>query len=80
MVLSVPNTNDRYYLLPMLDAYTNVFASPGKRTTGTEAGDFLITGPGYKGTVPANMKEIKALTNMVWILGRTQCNSPQDGT
>lgn len=79
MVLSVPNTNDRYYLLPMLDAYTNVFASPGKRTTGTEAGDYLITGPGYKGTVPANMKEIKALTNMVWILGRTQCNSPQDG-
>jgi len=62
MVLSVPNTNGRYYLLPMLDAYTNVFASPG-----------------YKGTVPANMKEIKAPTNMVWILGRTQCNSPQDG-
>ena len=63
----------------MLDAYTNVFASPGKRTTGTAEGNFLITGPDFTGTVPAGMKQIKAPTNMVWILGRTQTNSPTDG-
>ena len=79
LVLTVPNTNGRYYLLPMLDAYTNVFASPGKRTTGTEAGNFLLTGPGFSGTVPAGMTEIKAPTNLVWILGRTQTNSQKDG-
>lgn len=79
LVLSVPNTNDRYYLLPLLDAYTNVFASPGKRTTGTAAANFLITGPDFKGKVPDGMKEIKAPTNMVWIVGRTQTNSPEDG-
>lgn len=79
LVLSVPNTKGRYYLLPMLDAYTNVFASPGKRTTGTEAGNFFITGPAFTGTIPAGMIEIKAPTNMVWILGRTQTNSNQDG-
>jgi hypothetical protein len=79
LVLSVPNTNDRYYLLPMLDAYTNIFASPGKRTTGTQAGNFLITGPGFSGIVPEGMSQIKAPTNMVWILGRTQTNSQQDG-
>lgn len=79
LVLSVPNTKGRYYLLPMLDAYTNVFASPGKRTTGTEAANFLICGPDYKGQIPNNLKEIKAPTNMVWVLGRTQCNSRQDG-
>ncbi len=79
LVLSVPNTNGRYYLLPMLDAYTNVFASPGKRTTGTEAGNFLLTGPGFSGTVPPGMTEIKAPTNLVWILGRTQTNSQKDG-
>ena len=42
LVLTVPNTNGRYYLLPMLDAYGNVFSSPGKRTTGTMADTFLI--------------------------------------
>src|SRR5262245_34693462 len=52
MVLSVPNTNGRYYLMPVLDGWTNVFASPGKRTTGTKAGDFLIVGPNWNGTAP----------------------------
>jgi hypothetical protein len=79
LVLTVPNTNGRYYLLPMIDAYTNVFASPGKRTTGTAAGNFLITSPSFTGTVPAGMLEIKAPTNMVWIIGRTQVNSSKDG-
>src|ERR1700748_259955 len=79
IVLSVPDTDGRYYLLPMFDAYTNVFASPGKRTTGTAAQTFLITGPSFTGNVPEDMQQIKAPTNMVWILGRTQVNSPQDG-
>jgi DNA sulfur modification protein DndE len=79
VVLSVPNTNGRYYMMPMLDAYTNVFASPGKRTTGTAAGNFLITGPQWSGTIPAGMKQIKAPTNIVWIIGRTQVNSKEDG-
>jgi hypothetical protein len=79
MVLTVPNTNGRYYLMPMLDAYSNVFASPGKRTTGTKADTFLIAGPGFTGSTPSGIKIIKAPTNLVWILGRTQVNSPEDG-
>jgi hypothetical protein len=79
LVLTVPNTNGRYYLLPMLDAYGNVFSSPGKRTTGTLADTFLITGPKWSGSVPSRMKEIKAPTNMVWFLGRIQVNSEADG-
>ncbi|HNP22697.1 MAG TPA: DUF1254 domain-containing protein [Panacibacter sp.] len=79
MVLTVPDTKGRYYLLPMLDAYTNVFASPGKRTTGTAAGKFLITGPAFTGKVPDRMVQIKAPTDMVWILGRTQVNNARDG-
>jgi hypothetical protein len=78
IVLSVPDTRGRYYLMPMLDAWTNVFASPGKRTTGTKAGHFAITGPGWSGTLPAGVQEIKAPTNMVWIIGRTQTNGPKD--
>lgn len=79
VVLSVPNTNGRYYMMPMLDAYTNVFASPGTRTTGNGKGNFLITGPGWSGSVPAGMKQIQAPTNLVWIIGRTQVNSKADG-
>jgi hypothetical protein len=78
IVLSVPDTHGRYYLMPMLDAWTNVFASPGKRTTGTGKGDFAITGPGWAGTLPAGVKEIKAPTAMVWIIGRTQTNGKAD--
>src|SRR5664279_153211 len=80
LVLTVPNTNGRYYLLPMLDAYGNVFSSPGKRTTGTMADTFLITGPKWTGNIPAGMLEIKSPTNMVWLLGRIQVNSEADGT
>lgn len=78
-VLSVPDSHGRYYMMPMLDAYTNVFASPGTRTTGNGKGDFLITGPQWTGTVPANMKQIEAPTNAVWLMGRTQVNSKADG-
>jgi hypothetical protein len=78
MVLSVPDTHGRYYLMPMLDAWTNVFASPGKRTTGTKAGNFAITGPGWTGTLPTGVKEIKAPTNLVWMIGRTQTDGPKD--
>src|SRR6201996_3587975 len=52
IALTVPDTHWRYYLLPMLDAWTNVFATPGSRTTGTKAGAFVITGPHWRGIVP----------------------------
>ncbi|MGZ9030117.1 MAG: DUF1254 domain-containing protein [Burkholderiaceae bacterium] len=78
MVLSVPDTRGRYYLMPMIDAWTNIFASPGKRTTGTKAGHFAITGPGWSGPLPKGMQELKSPTNMVWIIGRTQTNGPKD--
>ena len=78
IVLSVPDTKGRYYLMPMLDAWTNIFASPGKRTTGTKAGHFAITGPGWTGALPAGVQQLKSPTNMVWIIGRTQTNGPKD--
>jgi hypothetical protein len=71
-ILHVPDEHDRYYLMPMLSGWTDVFADPGKRTTGTGAADFAITGPGWKGTLPSGIKaEYKAPTSIVWVLGRT---------
>jgi hypothetical protein len=72
MVISVPDTGGRYYLLPMLDRWTDVFASPGWRTTGTTAANFLVTPPGWADTVPAEFTQIKAPTPYVWIIGRTK--------
>lgn len=78
MVLSVPDTKGRYYVMQMLDAWTNVFAAPGPRTTGTAKADFAIVGPGFKGKLPAGLKKIESPTNLVWIIGRTQTNGKTD--
>ena len=78
MVISVPDTGGRYYLLPMLDMWTDVFASPGWRTTGTKAGNFLLTPPKWSGAVPAGFTQIRAPTPYVWIIGRTKTDGPAD--
>lgn len=77
-VLDVPDMKGRYFLLPMLDGWTNVFAVPGKRTTGTDAQTYVITGPGWSGSIPDGMKEIKAPTSLVWLLGRIYCTGTKE--
>lgn len=78
-VLSLPDMDGRYFLMPMLSGWTDVFEVPGKRTTGTKAQTYAITGPNWKGPLPAGVKQLKSPTNMVWILGRTYCTgTPED--
>ena len=78
LILSVPDSGGRYYLLPMLDMWTDVFASPGKRTTGTAARRFGLIGPDWHGDLPRDIEPIRAPTSAGWIIGRTQTNGRAD--
>ncbi len=78
-VFSIPASGKRYYLMPMLSGWTDVFQAPGSRTTGDGKQTYLLTGPNWKGQVPQGMVEYKSPTAMVWILGRTYSSgTPED--
>lgn len=78
-VLHVPEMADRYYSVQFTDASKNInFAYVGKRTTGTKAGDYLLTGPGWKGRVPSDVKQISSPNNSVLVIGRVFVENEND--
>ena len=79
LVLSVPDTKGRYYVIALFDMWSNVFTSIGKRNTGTGAANFLIAGPGWQGQPPADVKEVfRSPTRFVWVNGQMQADGTKD--
>lgn len=79
MVISLPAVPNRYYVMPLYDAYTNEIFSFRPRTTGSTAGDYLIAGPSWSGTVPQGITAmVLAATPTVRVIGRTLVRGPDD--
>jgi hypothetical protein len=78
-ILHVPDMNDRYYSVQLTNPSKNTnFAYVGKRATGTQAGDYLITGRGWKGQAPSGMTQISSPNNSVLVIGRVFVENDSD--
>jgi hypothetical protein len=78
LVIDVPDAGGRYYVIQLLDAYSNTFAYIGRRTTGTRAGSYALVPRGYTGPLPAGVRRIESPTKLVWLLGRTLVKNEAD--
>lgn len=78
IVLSIPDSKGRYYLMPILDMFSDVFASPGWRTSGTGEQHLAICGPGWSGKLPSGVERIDSPTKHAWLVGRTKTDGPDD--
>ncbi|WP_319522336.1 DUF1254 domain-containing protein [uncultured Desulfosarcina sp.] len=78
LILSIADTGGRYFMLPILDMWTDVVAVPGSRTTGTGTQTFAIVGPEWQGKIPDKIEPLRCPTSVGWIIGRTQTNGKAD--
>ncbi len=77
-VFSIPDMGDRFYIMPMLSGYNEVFFVAGTRATGGKPQKYVVTGPGWSGALPEGVKEVKSPTALVWILGRVYCTGTRE--
>ncbi|TAG28112.1 MAG: DUF1254 domain-containing protein [Burkholderiales bacterium] len=77
-VFEMSANDQRYEVMPFMDAWTNVFAAPGTRLSGKAGGKFLLAGPNWTGIAPDGMQLLRSPTRIVWLIGRTQTNGVTD--
>ncbi|MEP7206225.1 MAG: DUF1254 domain-containing protein [Casimicrobiaceae bacterium] len=78
MIVSAPRMKDRYYLLALLDAWTNVSSSLGARTTGSDKAQFAIVGPKWNDKLPPGVLEVRSPTELAWLFGRIEIKGKPD--
>jgi hypothetical protein len=79
-ILQVPDMVGRYYIIGFVDSWGDVFAYVGRRATGTQAGDYLISGPDWKGNLPEGVMQIVSPDNKVLLIGRVLVENDSDLT
>jgi hypothetical protein len=77
-VFSHPDMGKRFYMFEMVNLWMSDFDTPGSRTAGGKAANYLITGPDWKGEVPEGMKHIPVSTRYMVILGRTYADGTEE--
>ena len=78
-VFTIPDMGNRFYIIPMLSSFNEVFFVAGTRATGSKAQHYVLTGPGWTGQIPDSLDQVKSPTALVWILGRVYCKgTPED--
>lgn len=78
MIVTIPDSQGRYYVFPIYDMWTDIFFAPGKRTTGTGLQNYALVAPGWSGAIPAGVERVQSPTPMNWIIVRTQTNGEKD--
>jgi len=78
MILTIPDTEGRYYIMQLLDAYSRSIEDIGIGTLGAKGGTFAIVGPGWKGALPPEMVRIESPTARLVVIGRTGVDGPED--
>ncbi|VGO12456.1 hypothetical protein PDESU_01009 [Pontiella desulfatans] len=79
MVVGVPDMGDRYYMLPLMDGYSEMIDVIGAGVEGEDQKEYLVVSKGWKGEVPAGMMKIESPTAMIWMCGRIYCTgTPED--
>jgi hypothetical protein len=78
LVIHVPDFSGRYYSVQFTDPFNVDFAYVGTRATGTETGDYVITGPEWKGQVPSGTNRMFSPNNSVLVIGRILVYSDSD--
>jgi hypothetical protein len=78
-VFGIPEMGDRYYIMPMLDGFSEVFHVASAINDGGRPKKYAITGPGWSGAIPEGVTRVESPTAIVWILGRIYCSgTPED--
>jgi hypothetical protein len=78
-VVAMPDMGDRYFILPFLSGWSEVIKVASPATTGARAQTFVVTGPGWSGTLPKGVTQIRSPTGLVWMLGRIYSSgTPED--
>lgn len=78
LVMEIPDTHGRFYMMQIMDAWSNVVVSPGTRTIGTAAKRYLVAGPDWQGEVPAGLELVRVPTQLAWLIGRIRTANQQE--